>query len=317
MPAFPLLEAGLSQLPRRRLLIVGSEMAHVQALHQIFNDEYDIYMATSGQQTLNFCLGNPPDLVLLNASMPDMTGQEICQRLKANPITTNIPVIFVTEERDPNGENLALAAGGGDIVTEPVNPPVVKARVRTHLTLKSQSDLFLRLALIDELTGVANRRYFEQALQTEWRYCRRKSVPLAIVMVDVDFFTRYNAHYSQQQGDSCLQNIGTALRQDLHRPHDLVARYTGESFVCLLPETDFAGAQLKANSFRSVVERLAIPHADSPVASYVTVSVGFAVRVPDDSINSDDVLSEANLALFEAKSNGRNQVRASALDMQK
>lgn len=310
---FPFLDSGIPEASRRHLLVVDSLPTSVQVLYQIFNDDYDITLATSGKQALEHCLATPPDLVLLSNMMPDMSGQEICHRLKSNNVTADIPIIFLTPQSNPTDETLALEAGGGDFISEPVNPPVVRARVKTHLTLKSQSDLFVRLALVDEVTGVANRRYFEQALQTEWRHCRRKNSPLALMMIDVDYFSRFNEIYGVEQGDACLQNIGAKLKRDLRRPHDLIARYTSASFACLLPETDLAGAKVKAESFRTLVEKMNISHESSGASSIITLSIGIAARIPEDAITADDLMSEANLALYDAKANGRNCVCTSVL----
>jgi diguanylate cyclase (GGDEF)-like protein len=265
-------------------------------------------MATSGAQALEICANNPPDLILLDVVMPEMDGLEVCRRLKADPLTANIPVIFITGQTDPADETRGFETGAVDFITKPVNPAVVRARVKTHLTLKAQTDLLRSLVFIDGLTGVANRRRFDEALAAEWRHCRRNGAPLALLMIDIDFFKLYNDHYGHPAGDACLQTVGVTLKQAFGRSHDLVARYGGEEFACLMPECDRAGALAKAEALRVAIEQLAIPHAASPVAPGVTLSIGVAVVVPGDQDQPRDLVSLADHALYQAKKDGRNRV---------
>lgn len=176
----------LSTLPARpRLLVVDDQPINIQTLYQIFHADHEVFVATSGEQALAFCRGNPlPDLILLDVVMPGLDGLAVCRQLKADPVLANIPVIFVTACMDPADETRALEAGGVDFITKPVNPMVVRARVKTHLTLKAQGDFLRSLVFIDGLTGVANRRRFDEALLSEWRQCQRVGTPLALLMID-------------------------------------------------------------------------------------------------------------------------------------
>ncbi len=293
---------------RSRLLVVDDQPINIQVLNQIFQADHDVFMATSGIQTLEICAHNPPDLILLDVVMPDMDGLEVCRRLKADPATADIPVIFVTAQSSPDEETQALDAGGVDFISKPVTPAVVRARVKTHLTLKAQGDLLRSLVFIDGLTGVANRRHFDDALTDEWRRCRRNGVPLALILIDIDYFKRYNDYYGHQAGDICLQAVASSLKAAFGRSHDLIARYGGEEFVCLMPESNRAGARAKAEALRKRVEQLAIPHADSPGSPFVTLSLGVAVLIPDDQAAPADLVRSADLALYAAKQDGRNRV---------
>ncbi|MDD3518491.1 MAG: diguanylate cyclase [Chromatiales bacterium] len=294
---------------RPRLLVVDDQPINIQTLYQIFHADHEVFMATDGQQALDFCRhGMPPDLILLDVVMPGMDGLEVCRSLKADPATADIPVIFVTAQSDPADETRALEAGGVDFITKPVNPAVVRARVKTHLTLKAQSDLLRSLAFVDGLTGVANRRRFDEALETEWRGCRRGHLPLALLMVDIDHFKRYNDRYGHQAGDECLRIVARTLKQGFGRARDLVARYGGEEFACLMPGSDLAGARTKAEELRQAIERCAIPHAASPVADVVTLSVGVAALTPNGENTPSDLVAAADAALYSAKSEGRNRV---------
>ncbi|MBA3033619.1 MAG: diguanylate cyclase [Gammaproteobacteria bacterium] len=306
--------AALDILPSRpRLLIVDDQPINIQVLYQAFQADHEVFVATSGAQALDFCRGDPPDLILLDVMMPEMDGLEVCRRLKPDPGTADIPVIFVSAQQDPADETRALEAGGVDFITKPINRAVVRARVRTHLTLKAQADLLRSLAFIDGLTGVANRRRFDEHLQTEWRYCRRGAAPLTLIMIDIDHFKRYNDHYGHQAGDTCLVAVAAAIKKCLGRSHDLVARYGGEEFVCLLPDCGPAGAVRKAETLRQAVVALVIPHAASATAATITVTLGIASCIPDADTAADQLLAAADAALYAAKTAGRNRVCETAI----
>jgi len=306
----PSQSAPLLVLPERpRLLIVDDQPINIQTLYRIFQSDHEVFMATDGQQALSLCWnGVPPDLILLDIVMPGLDGLTVCRQLKANPLTSDIPVIFVTAQTDPNDETRALEAGGVDFITKPVNPAVVRARVKTHLTLKFQNDLLRVLAFIDGLTGLANRRRFDETLQLEWRRCRRNDAPLALLMIDIDHFKLYNDRYGHQAGDSCLQAVAATLKAAFGRAQDLVARYGGEEFVCLLPECDHAAAKPKADELVQAVAALGLPHESSPTAATLTISLGIAVIIPNVSRSPDDLVMAADAALYQAKQQGRNQV---------
>lgn len=312
MPAYNLPPEfrSLATLPERpRLLVVDDQPINIQTLYQIFHADHEIFMATSGEQALAFCRDNvPPDLILLDVVMPGMDGIEVCRRLKSDPALADIPVIFVTARSDPADEAAALTAWGVDFIAKPVNPIVVRARVKTHLTLKAQTDLLHSLVFVDGLTGVANRRRFDEALQIEWRRCRRSNTALTLLMIDIDHFKRYNDHYGHQTGDACLQKVAASLKTGLKRAQDLVARYGGEEFVCLMPECDHPAGQNKAEELRAAVAALGIPHADSPTAHRLTLSIGIAVMYPNGENGPEALIAMADAALYEAKRNGRNRV---------
>lgn len=297
--------AGLSKRPR--LLIVDDQPINIQMLYQVFHDDYDVFMATNGLEALAFCQRNPPDLILLDVVMPDMDGLEVCRHLKENEVTVDIPILFITAQTTLEDETRAFEAGGVDFITKPVVPATVRARVKTHLALKEQGDLLRALVFIDGLTGVANRRRFDESLQAEWRRCRRSKVPLTLLMIDIDYFKRYNDHYGHQAGDVCLQAVAASLKQGFGRSHDLVARYGGEEFVCLMPECDVVAGQSKAEGLRQSVQNLAIPHQASPTQEVVTISTGIATIVPTDELTPEGFLAIADKALYVAKSSGRNR----------
>jgi diguanylate cyclase (GGDEF)-like protein len=298
---------------RPRLLVVDDQPINIQALYQAFSADHQVFMATSGAQALVVCADQQPDLVLLDVVMPGMDGFEVCRRLKADAATRDIPVIFVTAHHDEAAETGGLDAGAVDFISKPINPKIVRARVQTHLTLKAQSDLLRRWVYIDGLTGVFNRRHFDERMESEWGRAVRHATPLSVVLVDVDFFKRYNDRYGHQAGDDCLRRVAQALAGSVQRPGDLVARYGGEEFVCLLPDTELAGALTLAERLRQQVAGLGIEHADSAVAPVVTVSLGACCRPAGVEGSAAALLREADAQLYLAKSLGRNRAGGVAL----
>ena len=289
------------------LLVVDDQPSNIQTLYAIFKDECEVCMATNGADAIAFCQTRQPDMILLDVIMPDIGGYMVCQHLKNDPLTENIPVIFVTAQSDPEEEAQGFDRGGVDFITKPFHANVVKARVRTHLTLKYQSDLLRSLSLTDGLTGVANRRQFDQAIQLEWRRCMRAEKPLALIMIDVDFFKFYNDHYGHQAGDQCLITIAKTLKAAFPRSNDLLARYGGEEFVAILPSTPLQGAEQKARQLEKAVRDLALPHEKSKAADVVTISLGVAVTVPFKGEDFSSIIAHADSLLYRAKQAGRGQ----------
>lgn len=295
---------------RGRLLVVDDQPINIQAIYQIFADSHDVFMAINGQQALDFCNRTPPDLVLLDVEMSGIDGLEVCRQLKQNADTRSIPVIFVTANSSSDNENACWLAGSVDFVNKPVNPTTLYNRVRAHLTLKFQFDLLHNMAFADGLTGVANRRLFDERLEAEWRRCKRSQKPLSLIMIDIDYFKLYNDHYGHQMGDDCLRAVATALKTGISRPYDLLARYGGEEFVCLLPETDSAGALVIANALLDAVKILKIEHVRSSLDQFVSISLGVATEDFAGERSSDELIQRADARLYQAKRKGRGQVGA-------
>jgi len=295
------------------LLVVDDQPINIQALYQAFSADHQVLMATSGAQALALCAARQPDLVLLDVVMPGMDGHEVCRRMKADEALRDIPVIFVTAHSDEAAETLGLELGAVDFISKPINPRIVRARVKTHLTLKAQSDLLRNWVYLDGLTGVHNRRYFEERLASEWARAARSGAALSTVLIDVDFFKRFNDHYGHQAGDDCLRRVAACLRASLKRPADLVARYGGEEFVCLLPETSADGALMLARQLGQEVQALAIEHAHSDVAPHVTVSLGVCTGLATPGSSAAEFVRQADAQLYSAKLQGRNRSNGVAL----
>lgn len=293
--------------PRPRVLLVDDEPVNLCVLSELFREDYEVITATSGEEALAQCRLDPPDLLLLDIVMPGMDGLDVCRRLKGEAATREVPVIFITALGRPQEETAALETGAVDFISKPVNPAVVRARVRTHLTLKAQSDFLRSLAFLDGLTGVANRRRFDEVLEAEWRRHRRHAASLGLIMLDIDQFKHFNDTYGHQAGDACLRALAQALADRMRRSHDLAARYGGEEFACILPETDLAGTRLIAESLLEAIRGLAIPHEDVP-AGKVTASLGLAVMVPATDEGPALLVAQADGKLYAGKTSGRNRI---------
>ena len=297
---------------RPRLLLVDDQPVNIQTLHQVFAADCQVLMATSGAQALTLCRDRQPDLLLLDVQMPGMDGFELCAQLKADAALSAIAVIFVTANDRPEDETRALEAGAADFISKPFNPAVVRARVRAQLTLKRQADLLREMVFIDGLTGVHNRRHFDDRLSTEVQRARRSGAKLALLMADVDFFKRYNDCYGHVAGDECLRRIASALKSCLRRPADVLSRYGGEEFACILPDTDLSGATAVAQHMQLEVRALQLAHARSDVGPLVTLSIGVAVAPLSSGCDAATLVELADEQLYRAKAAGRASVCARA-----
>ncbi len=186
---------------------------------------------------------------------------------------------------------------------------IVKMADRTQLDLKTVSEKLNRLSHIDALTGLFNRRYFNEVYVREWDSAVRSQTEIALVMIDIDYFKKYNDTYGHLQGDNCLRSVAKGIRASVKRPRDIVARFGGEEFVVLLPETGVKGAVSIAQSIIEQVKKLGIEHAASPWKKIVTVSLGVAAILPQDNLAKEELINNSDKALYLAKSSGRNCYR--------
>lgn len=296
---------------RPSLLIVEDDSTIQALLVAVLGNEWDIRTASSGSAALELATEQAPDLILLDVCLPDLDGLEVCRRLKSNSRLELVPVIFLTARTSGEDEIDGLQAGGIDYITKPINPAVLKARIRNHLELKQSRDELVRLARTDGLTGLYNRRTFDDLLAREWRRLARTGEPLSVIMMDVDHFKLFNDTYGHGGGDVCLQRVARAAQSALQRPADVVARYGGEEFVALLPETKLDGAIAVAEAIRSAVIAQEIPHATSTTAPHVTLSLGVASTIPQPERDPATVVAFADQQLYAAKSGGRNRTHGS------
>jgi diguanylate cyclase (GGDEF)-like protein len=296
------------EFKKQRILLVDDSRLNNQIMKDILSNDYDMLVSVSGEEALAIAASESIDLILLDVEMPGMDGYEVCRRLKKNPYTKNIPVIFVSAANDVQHETEGLEMGAIDYIIKPSNPAIIKARVKNHLELKKYRDILERISLIDGLTSIANRRHFDQTLEKEWIRALHKGDIISLALVDIDFFKKYNDCYGHLAGDKCLQMVGSILKESLYRASDLAARYGGEEFVVLLPSTTQAEALMILERIRSNVEELRIPHEMSEVAEHITVSIGVASIWPGSDKVSSDLIRQADAALYQAKNSGRNRV---------
>ncbi|MCC6218980.1 MAG: diguanylate cyclase [Aquabacterium sp.] len=308
--------ADLLKEPERkpRLLVVDDQPTNIQVLYRVFADDCQVFMATSGEQALHTAREEAPDVILLDVMMPDMDGYEVCRQLKQDSATRDIPVLFVTAHHEAQEEARGLACGAVDFITKPIHPAVVRARVHTHLTLQRQTEVLKRLVFIDALTHAFNRRYFDERLAEEWGRAQRTGRPLGLILIDVDYFKQFNDVNGHQRGDDALRQVAQALQETILRPGDVVCRYGGEEFACLLPDTDLDGALQVAQRMKLAVRDLAIGHPASAVAEVLTISAGVAVRTPTSRGDAAALLALADAQLYRAKAEGRARVCHAVLD---
>jgi len=270
-------------------------------------------------------------LVLTDLMAPAMRGLELCGQIAGRAELSHIPVVVLVGAEDRECLGLLYGAGACDYIIKPLHIEDAVARVQAVLRsreemarrtarerelaaanreLEATNRELLRLAAADPVTGVANRRSFDQAIDRAWRRSTRHNLEVALVMIDVDFFKPYNDRLGHPAGDECLRCVAGALAAALWRPDDFLARYGGEEFAVILPQTHLAGACVVAERLRASVEALGIPHPASPAARHVTISQGAACQIPERGSDSTALIAWADQALYEAKKSGRNRVYA-------
>jgi diguanylate cyclase (GGDEF)-like protein len=266
-----------------------------------------------------------PDLVLLDVIMPGIDGFEVARRLRQLEQSGEwTPIIFLTARTGEDDLRRGIEVGGDDYLIKPISEMVLAAKVRAMQRIAQMRYSLLvltrklddanreltRLSAVDGLTGISNRRRFDETLAREWKRAARCHGEVAVLAADVDFFKQFNDGYGHQVGDECLKTVARTLESQLRRPTDLVARYGGEEFFVVLPETSPEGAWQVAEGLRQAVAALGITHRHSAAAPHVTISVGAASRpaLPGQDSGFVSLLKAADAALYEAKRLGRNRV---------
>ncbi len=278
--------------------------------------------AETGADALELCRKERPDLILLDAQLPDIDGFDIARKIRALEGSADwTAIIFLTSKN--RDEDLAggIEAGGDDYLMKPVSEVVLHAKIRamqrlvemqrelvmvTH-ELNAANKELLRLSTMDGLTGISNRRMYDDLGKREWRRCERMKKPISLVMVDVDHFKMFNDKYGHQAGDECLKSVAAQVAKIGQRPTDLVARYGGEEFVLVLGETNAEGARWLAGRLCQKIAELDIPHYTTS-SRHVTVSCGVASVMPDADRALEVLLRSADCALYRAKAAGRDRV---------
>ncbi|MBF0590180.1 MAG: diguanylate cyclase [Magnetococcales bacterium] len=294
---------------RGTILIVDDERFNITVLKDLLDPEYDTMVAKNGKQALSrIASADLPDLILLDIMMPEMNGYEVCEHLKSDPLTANIPVIFISALSQVGDESKGLSLGAIDYISKPFTPELVLLRVKNHMKFKQMSDRFRDMATLDGLTGIANRRRFDLFLEQEWGRSMRAQSPLSLILMDIDYFKPFNDNYGHALGDECLQEVAKAFTSAMTRKTDLIARYGGEEFVSVLPETATEGAVLFGEKLRRAVSDLKFPHAHSGVVDHVTISLGATTMVPSKELKCEEMILLADKKLYQAKEQGRNRL---------
>nr|WP_315246206.1 diguanylate cyclase [uncultured Albidiferax sp.] len=293
------------------VLIVDDDRTSRTVLADLLHGECRVLLAKDGPSALQRVREEPEIcLLLLDIAMPGMDGYEVLQALHANPRTTHVAVIFISGLNDARSEEQGLLLGAVDYVVKPIRPAIARIRIRNHLRLIAQRKELERLASRDGLTGIANRRSFDESLQVVCQLAARRKEAIGISMIDVDFFKQYNDLYGHPAGDDALRRIAQVVASFARRPYDLAARYGGEEFVLLLPAVPDMDQLLER--LRTDVMALGLPHAGSDVASVVTISIG-AVNIRAGGRHDPALLLEqADAMLYQAKHQGRNRVVSGA-----
>ena len=266
-----------------------------------------MHFATSGASGLDLAISKKPDVILLDVKLPDVHGYELIRQLKNNPQTHDIPVMFVSSMCSVNEQEIGFKIGAIDYVVKPIEIPLLRMRVKTHAKIRQQALMLAQLAATDSLTGIANRRKFDEVLSHELERARREKTPLSLLFIDVDNFKTYNDNYGHGKGDECLIAVSQLFKQIIHRPGDLLARIGGEEFAIILPDTNEAGACKLCDDIKQGLADLGLPHDYSSVAEHITVSIGVAVLESKVYVeDAKQLCAWADSALYYVKENGRS-----------
>ena len=294
-----------------RILVIDDSVLELRATCKILSPMYDVQAAKSGREGLEIAMSTDIDLVLLDLNMPGMSGFEVLCELKDTEKTAHIPVIIVTSSESSNDEVRGLALGASDFIRKPLDA-IVSFRVGMCLQLISQMRMIEKFGLVDGLTGINNRRSFDQTVRSEWIHALRNGEHLGLMMIDIDRFKQFNDEYGHINGDVCLKEVAEIMVATVFRGCDSVFRWGGEEFAIILPATPLAGAVEVAERVRANIESARISLGDE-VAS-VTVSIGVGSMVPtvpfEASGEYDNFRNEIDKALYRAKREGRNRVAA-------
>jgi diguanylate cyclase (GGDEF)-like protein len=305
------------------ILVVDDNPANLHVLFSVLTQNgYGVRCVKSGAMALSGIQSVLPDLILLDICMPNMDGYEVCQQLKADRETSDIPVIFLSALNQSLDKVKAFEVGGADYITKPFQMAEVLARVKHQLTIRNlrrqQQQLIMALeeanqklqtmVALDSLTQVANRRRFDEYLTLEWQRLAQERSPLSLILADIDHFKQYNDTCGHLAGDRCLQIVAQTIRWVVEHPAALVARYGGEEFAILLPNIDLATAAQLAETIRIKVEQLTFIEGASLTHDPIHLSLGVASRIPSPKAALQELVMKADHALYRAKAQGRNRV---------
>ena len=290
-----------------RILVIDDSAVQIEFLNSILKNDYEITMCQTAADGLRAAKEGGYSLILLDVVMPDMDGFTLIRELKATDLTRHVPVIMITGLADIQYEERGLLLGAVDYIAKPFSPVIIKARVNTHIQLYHYQNQFQEQALVDQLTGVANRRRYEAESAARWKDAVRFGQPFSLCMFDIDKFKVYNDTFGHPAGDRVISAVAKEVSSHFRRATDLFARYGGEEFVAVFVGGDGQSAFEFLKEIRQAVEDMHIPH-DPSVGSWVTISVGGVTLRPKAGDSFDTYLKLADTMLYDAKRLGRNQV---------
>lgn len=318
-------------MPAAMVLLVDDQVMVGEAIRRALSTapNIDFHFCPDPQEALATAVATRPTVILQDLVLPGVNGLTLVQAYRAHPVTRDIPIIVLSTKEDASVKSAAFTAGANDYLVKLPDTIELIARIRYHsrsylamvqrdeayhALRQSQQQLLesnlelRRLMNSDGLTGLGNRRYFDEYLGAEWERAVREGLELSVLMVDVDNFKAYNDCYGHIPGDDALKRVAAAILSACNRPTDLAARFGGEEFSVILPTMPAGGARLVAEKLRRSVEAMQIPHADSATGAWLTVSVGVASGIPQVGGKFSDLIEIADRSLYQAKRHGRNQV---------
>lgn len=300
---------------KQTLLLVDTDPHTQNVFKQQFEPKYCVLITSSGEQAYNLALSHPIDMAIINTQTSDISGFDTCAKLKQHPICSDIPIIFVGSDLCSKRIVLGLQLGAIDAITAPLDMPVVAAKINNHMQLAAKLNALALISCTDGLTGVPNRLQLDTTLNRAWHAAIRSRHPLSLLMIDIDFFKRFNDSFGHVAGDECLKQVAQTIQKALHRDGDVMGRYGGEEFAVVLPFTESQGATVIAQQILADIEGLDIDNPGAKTSKKVTVSIGVATLDPTLQMDythakPEDLINRADKTLYRAKKQGRNRVVA-------
>lgn len=289
-----------------KIFVVEDDKKDIEFLQTtLAKKQYEVIHAPDGKTAFTMLEKTQPDIIILDLLLPDMDGFEICKRLRSEERFLSIPILFFTSSMNMDNKLLGLQLGASDFLNKGCDERELLLRLRNLLRYKKQYDEMVRLSVIDSLTHVYNRRYFQHRLMDEFERGRRYDREFCCIIIAVDNFKNVNDTHGHPVGDDVLKNVAAILRRNT-RATDVLCRYVGDEFGLLLPETNFPGAFVTAERVRSIVEKTNFSKTDNPVK--VTLSFGVSSLIEGGPLGMDELVAQADVALYRAKRGGRNQI---------
>jgi len=315
------------------VLLIDDQVMISEAVRRALSSEEDIefHYCQDPTKAIKLAAEINATVILQDLVMPEVDGLMMVRYFRVNKATSKIPIIVLSTKEEASIKSEAFTLGANDYMVKLPDKIEMIARIRYHskayITQLERDEAFRaleesreklaeanlalqKLSSLDGLTGIANRRSFDETLQKEWNRSIRGEKSIGLIMLDIDFFKLYNDHYGHQGGDDCLKRVAKGLESAIHRETDLLARYGGEEFSTVLPDTDLNGAIKVAEEMRLTIKDLRIEHAKSKVTDIVSISIGVSAVIPLQGMNQEVLIAAADQALYKAKEEGRDMVKS-------